>query len=163
MPSSSIVHAACFAVGAVVGGGTVAALTSRKSGISSPPSYPQAPPVPSSSISGLAKGDGAVMQIGKSGQVNFAGAGAGAVLKYGHPGAFLYNSLDVYDTMLKSCYTIPILPLSFFFGMLGPVSDFFVRKAYVMAYDRRMRHPAWVRLIAFFCSSTLVFPHCKRY
>ncbi|EIM82513.1 DNA/RNA non-specific endonuclease [Stereum hirsutum FP-91666 SS1] len=27
--------------------------------------------------------------------------------------------------------------------MIGPISDQFVRKAYVAAYDRRLRHPAW--------------------
>jgi hypothetical protein len=26
----------------------------------------------------------------------------------------------------------------------GPISDQLLRKAYVAAYDRRMRHPAWV-------------------
>lgn len=30
-------------------------------------------------------------------------------------------------------------------GSAGPISDQFVRKAYVAAYDRRLRHPAWVR------------------
>ena len=26
---------------------------------------------------------------------------------------------------------------------LGPISDLLIRKAYVAAYDRRLRHPAW--------------------
>ena len=32
--------------------------------------------------------------------------------------------------------------------ILGPVSDQLVRTAYVAGYDRRLRHPAWVRHIA---------------
>lgn len=37
--------------------------------------------------------------------------------------------------------------------MEGPVSDQLVRKAYFAAYDRRLRHPAWVRnsLMSLFC------------
>lgn len=35
------------------------------------------------------------------------------------------------------------------YGIAGPISDQFVRKAYVAAYDRRLRHPAWVRLTTF--------------
>ena len=31
-------------------------------------------------------------------------------------------------------------------GNPGPISDMLVRKAYVAAYDRRLRHPAWVRV-----------------
>ena len=27
----------------------------------------------------------------------------------------------------------------------GPIADMLVRKAYVAGYDRRLRHPAWVR------------------
>ena len=27
----------------------------------------------------------------------------------------------------------------------GPITDQLVRKAYVAGYDRRLRHPAWVR------------------
>jgi hypothetical protein len=32
------------------------------------------------------------------------------------------------------------------FGVLlpGPIADPLVRQAYVAAYDRRLRHPAWV-------------------
>ncbi|THH15595.1 hypothetical protein EW146_g4897 [Bondarzewia mesenterica] len=30
------------------------------------------------------------------------------------------------------------------YGNPGPISDLLVRKAYVAAYDRRLRHPAWV-------------------
>ena len=30
-------------------------------------------------------------------------------------------------------------------GNPGPISDLLVRKAYVAAYDRRLKHPAWVR------------------
>ena len=37
-------------------------------------------------------------------------------------------------------------------GHPGPISDLLVRRAYVAAYDRRLRHPAWVSTLhhAFF-------------
>lgn len=43
---------------------------------------------------------------------------------------------------------------------IGPISDQFVRKAYVAAYDRRLRHPAWVRSFPFLSltSYSRVFP-----
>ena len=53
------------------------------------------------------------------------------VLKYGNPGMYFlwfHSAPDV------AC-------LTFF---LGPIADPLVRKAYVAAYDRRLRHPAWV-------------------
>lgn len=31
---------------------------------------------------------------------------------------------------------------------IGPVPDLLVRKAYTAAYDRRMRHPAWVSYLS---------------
>jgi endonuclease G, mitochondrial len=39
--------------------------------------------------------------------------------------------------------------MTIYIYMLGPISDQLVRKAYVAAYDRRMRHPAWVSLSVF--------------
>jgi len=50
------------------------------------------------------------------------------VLKYGNPGARQFSRLH---TSLSDA--IP-----------GPISDTLIRKAYVAAYDRRLRHPAWV-------------------
>jgi len=29
---------------------------------------------------------------------------------------------------------------------IGPISDTLIRKAYIAGYDRRLRHPAWVRV-----------------
>ncbi|KAI5124061.1 hypothetical protein M0805_003888 [Coniferiporia weirii] len=94
MHSATFVHAACFAIGAVVGGGTVAAV-----GLS----QKRAVPVPPPAGTGVAPGT-ALAPVRASAQL------PSPVLKYGNP---------------------------------GPVSDFLVRKAYVTAYDRRMRHPAW--------------------
>ena len=37
------------------------------------------------------------------------------------------------------------------FLLLGPIADPLVRKAYVAAYDRRLRHPAWVISSVPFC------------
>jgi endonuclease G, mitochondrial len=34
------------------------------------------------------------------------------------------------------------------YGNPGPIADMIVRKAYVAAYDRRLRHPAWVRFVS---------------
>ncbi|CAA7267993.1 unnamed protein product [Cyclocybe aegerita] len=39
--------------------------------------------------------------------------------------------------------TASVLPLALKHGHPGPISDLLVRKAYVAAYDRRLRHPAW--------------------
>ncbi|KAJ3501754.1 hypothetical protein NLJ89_g9196 [Agrocybe chaxingu] len=39
--------------------------------------------------------------------------------------------------------TASTLPLALKHGHPGPISDLLVRKAYVAAYDRRLRHPAW--------------------
>ena len=62
------------------------------------------------------------------------------VLKYGHPG------------------TSPFLPLRMALdpiATIGPVSDLLVRRAYITAYDRQKRHPAWV------CLVPCVFKTCK--
>jgi len=37
------------------------------------------------------------------------------------------------------------------FNTPGPIADPIIRKAYVAAYDRRLRHPAWVRAFVFIC------------
>ena len=36
-------------------------------------------------------------------------------------------------------------PKGILLRLLGPITDQLVRKAYVAGYDRRLRHPAWVR------------------
>ncbi|KAH7909141.1 hypothetical protein BJ138DRAFT_1067560 [Hygrophoropsis aurantiaca] len=97
MPNSAIIHAACFAVGAVVGGSVIAVTTRR-----------QIPLPPTTDTK-------TVIELGPGGTAKFLGSSAanelgGTVLKYGNP---------------------------------GPISDLLVRRAYVAAYDRRLRHPAW--------------------
>ncbi|RPD65858.1 hypothetical protein L226DRAFT_500014 [Lentinus tigrinus ALCF2SS1-7] len=103
MASSTIVHAAVFAVGALVGGGVATAVASRKRD-----AYPAVTTqVPHPPVVDVKVGEGAVMKAPPAGaavQVETA------VLKYGHP---------------------------------GPVSDLLVRRAYITAYDRQRRHPAW--------------------
>lgn len=105
MPSSTIVHAACFAVGALVGGGVATVISSTKRPIHVPASTQaqaqQKPIVDIHSSTGETRlsSPGALVKVDSQ------------ILKHGHP---------------------------------GPISDLLVRKAYVAAYDRRLRHPAWV-------------------
>ncbi|KAH9997543.1 hypothetical protein BJV77DRAFT_960078 [Russula vinacea] len=98
MPASSIIHAACFAVGAAVGGGAVAALhASRKK----------------EALRTTAQASNALAEVGVTGDPRLSAGAAtavGPVLKYGNP---------------------------------GPVFDQLARTAYVVGYDRRLRHPAW--------------------
>jgi hypothetical protein len=53
------------------------------------------------------------------------------VLKYGNPGESTPRNFWTFINRISKIY-------------LGPISDTLVRKAYVAAYDRRLRHPAWV-------------------
>ena len=133
MPSGAVVHAAVFAVGAIVGGGLATAVASRKRDVLSPTTA--RPPVPAQTapqsppVLDVKKGEdaraimkpppGMVMEVDHS------------VLKYGHPGTsdFLCTGTE----QLRS-NTLAI----------GPISDLLVRRAYITAYDRRLRHPAWV-------------------
>ncbi|KAI0057129.1 hypothetical protein BV25DRAFT_1460950 [Artomyces pyxidatus] len=106
MPSTTLIRAAFFTVGAVVGGGVVTALgaSRRKEAVvvtSATPVY-TGKTVDTPLIEAGVAGDPRISSI--------AGAAVGPVLKYGYP---------------------------------GPISDQLVRKAYVAAYDRRLRHPAW--------------------
>ncbi|KAI0807292.1 hypothetical protein C8Q74DRAFT_51997 [Fomes fomentarius] len=107
MPSATIVHAAVFAVGALVGGGVATAVTSRRRDVlpPKPVSVPALLPTQSPVVD-MKAGEGTLMKAppGATVQVDTA------VLKYGHP---------------------------------GPVSDLLVRRAYITAYDRQRRHPAW--------------------
>ncbi|KAM5531806.1 hypothetical protein V8D89_014505 [Ganoderma adspersum] len=103
MPSGAIVHAAVFAVGAIVGGGIATAVSRKREATAiHPPAPTQAP------ILDVRGGNatGVIMKA-RPGIVTEVDH---AVLKYGHP---------------------------------GPVSDLLVRRAYIAAYDRRLRHPAW--------------------
>lgn len=81
MPSATLVHAACFAIGAAVGGGIAAASLSRKRDVI-------APPVPAVSSRSVTQ---PVVELSKSGQLDIARAAqnlalSGDVLKYGNPG-----------------------------------------------------------------------------
>lgn len=103
MPSSSIVQVACFAVGALVGGGVATALSASSSKRAIPvPTEPSRAPIVQTQPTGAPKfsAPGTLVKVDSE------------VLKHGNP---------------------------------GPISDLLVRKAYVASYDRRLRHPAWVR------------------
>jgi endonuclease G len=116
MPSSTLLRATFFALGAAAGGGAVAVLNASKK--KEVPNTTQASPP--------------LVEVGVTGDPRFsarATTAVGPVLKYGNPG----NSgpgLVTSSLTLRPC--------------VGPVSDQLVRQAYVAAYDRRLRHPAWV-------------------
>ena len=135
MPSSAILHAACFAAGAVVGGGLVTAVSSRKRQISPPLS--SVPTVDSGKSRLIVP---PIVEIAATGEARITNAAAAIalaspVLKYGNPG------------MRIQCISLG-LPL-FHCVNIGPISDALIRKAYVAGYDRRLRHPAWVVIFHF--------------
>jgi endonuclease G, mitochondrial len=70
------------------------------------------------------------------------------ILKYGNPGVCTFFFLRPDSHRLA-----------------GPIADLLVRKVYVAAYDRRLRHPAWVRLFhipaVIHPSFTLLYPHTQ--
>jgi hypothetical protein len=143
MPSSGLIHAAAFALGAVVGGGVVSAVSQKRSvPMSATPTPAPILPVPASGSRP------AIVDVGPNGAAEMtSGAGvvplSSAVLKYGHPGMWCY-----------SCLGLRLLNLTFISIFLlgccsGPISDPLVRKAYIAAYDRRLRHPAWVRMTVY--------------
>ncbi|TCD68239.1 nuclease [Steccherinum ochraceum] len=101
MPSSGLVRAAFFAVGAIVGGGVATAVGAKRK--------PTAVVVPSTSSTPVIEVD------------------TGGVTRISSPNAALVK------------VDLPVLK----YGNPGPISDQLVRKAYVAAYDRRLRHPAW--------------------
>lgn len=101
MPSTTLVHAACFALGAAVGGGIAAASLSRKRDA-------VAPPIP---VTLARTPAGPVVELNKGGQLDVARTAenltlAGGVLKYGNPGTlsllfyvdYIANYLFVYAT-----------------------------------------------------------------
>lgn len=109
MPSSTIVHAACFAVGAIVGGGVATALTARRRDI------PRAETA-----------NAATTTPGPTRPSPFLDVKGGAITPASAPSALITSDLPA----LK-------------YGHPGPISDQLVRKAYIAAYDRRLRHPTW--------------------
>ncbi len=79
MPGSTVVHAAVFTAGALLGGGIAAAVTHRKN--------QQIPPTRPAPV--LAPVSTPAVQVGVSGKPNFVGTEGllvSPVLKYGHPG-----------------------------------------------------------------------------
>ncbi|KAI6043022.1 hypothetical protein EDC04DRAFT_2961618 [Pisolithus marmoratus] len=93
MPSVTAIHAACFAVGAVVGGGIAATVSARFSGrpgpaVSAAPT-PTVPPIVEVGPTGDARLPGAMVS---------RGALVSPVLKYGHPG-------PVPDLLVRKAYT----------------------------------------------------------
>ncbi|KAL0071649.1 nuclease [Marasmius tenuissimus] len=113
--SSSVVQAAVFAAGAVIGGGVTALVTSKRQ---RPADIPGAIPSSSTtpSTAAVTTVSPPVIDLGSKGNAQISNAAslasltAPTVLKYGNP---------------------------------GPIADMIVRQAYVAAYDRRLRHPAW--------------------
>ena len=131
MASSTIVHAAVFAVGALVGGGVATAVASRNKPRDMLPPVPTQRPTPPPMMD-MKEGVLVKPPPGATVQVDTA------VLKYGHPGACIQSS-RVFGSQ-KHAHSNN--------NIEGPVSDLLVRRAYITAYDRRLRHPAWVRLEA---------------
>ncbi|KIJ17089.1 hypothetical protein PAXINDRAFT_111817 [Paxillus involutus ATCC 200175] len=99
MPSTTFIHAACFAVGAVVGGGVVTAVSSRKRTI--PVSTGATASAANTAV--LAPVVPPVIELGPSGGARISNAAAATmltspVLKYGHPG-------PVPDLLVRKAYT----------------------------------------------------------
>ncbi|KAF9036968.1 hypothetical protein BDZ89DRAFT_451976 [Hymenopellis radicata] len=103
--SSTIIQAAIFAAGAVVGGGVATALVKRAS--SSVPAHIPTQPA----VSAIPP---PVVDI-TSGRTSISAVAT----------------------------TVPTLPAVLKYGNPGPIADPIIRQAYVAAYDRRLRHPAW--------------------
>ncbi|KAG6329576.1 hypothetical protein ID866_9515, partial [Astraeus odoratus] len=86
MPSATVLHAACFAVGAVVGGGIATVVSAR-----------QKRPVPTQ-VATPATSTAVVPAVSPVMEVGPASASGSAVLKYGHPG-------PVPDLIVRKAYT----------------------------------------------------------
>lgn len=88
MPSAAAIHTACFAVGAVVGGGLATVVSARRRRPELPPSGPSL-----SATTTVVPGVAPIIDVGPSGDARLpsgvvASALVSPVLKYGHPGAF---------------------------------------------------------------------------
>ena len=136
MPTSSLVRAAFFTLGAAVGGGAVAALNaSRKK---SAPSLPTSvePAVTAVGIQKLPNLP--VVDVGVAGEPRFStgvATAGGPILKYGNPGTHATTCLWDYHSLTRGGIVVVCA---------GPIADQFVRIAYATGYDRRTRNPAWV-------------------
>ena len=139
MPSTTIVHAACFAVGAIVGGGVAATVTNRRKVVPPPPPPAQSqtvtvPPPVIKPVVSMVKPPTPILEVESlTGKVTVSKDALAqldnSVLRYGNPGEL--HGYSVYVASLTN---------------VGPISDMLVRTAYVAGYDRRLRHPAWVRI-----------------
>jgi endonuclease G, mitochondrial len=119
MPGTALVRATFFVVGAVVGGGVATAITAfRKRQVTTSISAASPSSRVYSSKSAVPSAPGGLH------------AGDDSVLRYGNPGMF------------SNCVSV-LMSLSMW--RIGPVSDQLVRQAYTIGYDRRLRHPVWVR------------------
>jgi len=127
MSGSTAVRAAIFAAGALVGGGVAAFVTSRHQ----PMSTYNRP------LQGVSTSPPPIVGLDEARKTTLVDTGItpptllSPVLKYGHPGRY-YKS---FPHVSFSYSTV---------RLLGPFADPLIRKAYVAAYDRRLRHPAWV-------------------
>ena len=88
MPGATIVHAAAFAVGALVGGGAMAVVSARRQQQATPAAVPVVPPTPPQAVVDVKPG--VVYRI--SPQVVSSVGVLPPVLKDGSPGAWLARS-----------------------------------------------------------------------
>jgi hypothetical protein len=156
MPPTSVVQVAIFAAGAALGA-TAAALAQRRNDRLT---VPVAPRVSTSAIPRNTEISRIpvveVSPTGEPGLAQFQGGGS-EVLKHGNPGEsvhpFICRSRSL--AWIETAFVLIFLRPNFFNSLpitclmrvqIGPTSDLISRKAYVTAYDRRLRHPAWVSL-----------------
>jgi hypothetical protein len=131
---SRAVGAAIFAVGAAVGAGATALIQARRQPASAPVPVP-VPPQTRTKLPERNQEHKAIVQVEPLGSQVVISPQLGEVLKYGNPGAH--------------AATVSLAKITKFHSHSGPISDLLTRKAYIAAYDRRLRHPAWVRLFHF--------------
>lgn len=119
-------HAAVFTAGALLGGGIAVAVTSKKN---------QQHPVLPTRVAPVPTTSGLQQEQQVSVQPRFVGTDVipASALRYGNPGEW-YRFLFVWLILGVECVG----------RYKGPIADFIQRQAYVAAYDRRLRHPAWV-------------------
>ena len=95
MPSSALVHAACFAVGAIVGGGAVAAASLSRKRDTTIPAVTKSTPV-------VELGRGGNLDIAKTAQNLVEAEG---ILKYGNPGkAFRRGHKLLIEKIIDPCF-----------------------------------------------------------
>lgn len=115
MPSSTIIQAAIFTAGVVLGAGAATLTQTKKTETGRRPAKTGVNPM---------------VDVSPTGAVGLAASNSD-VLKYGNPGSFFQNEFQHVGSSLTF--------------LEGPISDLLTRKAYITAYDRRLRHPVWVR------------------